>query len=238
MQCGFGVLPKYNKFIRFLLRGGAFFITLPSICAKIRLKFLIVCKMRRKILVSFVVSIMSAALSAAQDYGVKTNIIYDLTSTVNLGLEYRLADRWTFDMSGNYNAWTLKEDARWKHWMVQPEIRFWNCDAFSGHFVALHAIAGQYNFGGIRNNINYLGTDFSQLSDYRFQGYLMGGGIAYGYAWILGRHLNLEAELGLGYIYTKYDKFNCVGCGKRILAGQPAHYVGPTKVAVNLVYIF
>ena len=194
--------------------------------------------MRRKILVSFVVSIMFAALSAAQDYGVKTNIIYDLTSTVNLGLEYRLADRWTFDMSGNYNAWTIKKGTRWKHWMAQPEIRFWNCDAFSGHFVALHAIAGQYNFGGIRNNINYLGTDFSQLSDYRFQGYLMGGGIAYGYAWILGRHLNLEAELGLGYIYTKYDKFNCVGCGKRILTGQPAHFVGPTKAAISLVYIF
>ena len=190
--------------------------------------------MRRKILVSFVVSIMSAALSAAQDYGVKTNIIYDLTSTVNLGLEYRLADRWTFDMSGNYNAWTLKEDARWKHWMVQPEIRFWNCDAFSG----LHAIAGQYNFGGIRNGVSFLGNDFSQLSEHRFQGFAAGGGVAYGYAWILGRHLNLEAELGVGYIYTRYDKFNCVGCGKRILAGQPAHYVGPTKVAVNLVYIF
>ena len=194
--------------------------------------------MRRKILVSFVVSIMSAALSAAQDYGVKTNIIYDLTSTVNLGLEYRLADRWTFDMSGNYNAWTLKEDARWKHWMVQPEIRFWNCDAFSGHFVALHAIAGQYNFGGIGNGVSFLGNDFSQLSEYRFQGFAAGGGVAYGYAWILGRHLNLEAEVGVGYIYTRYDKFNCVGCGKRILTGQPAHYVGPTKVAINLVYIF
>ena len=194
--------------------------------------------MRRKILVSFVVSIMSAALSAAQDYGVKTNIIYDLTSTVNLGLEYRLSDRWTFDMSGNYNAWTLKEDARWKHWMVQPEIRFWNCDAFSGHFVALHAIAGQYNFGGIDNKVSFLGNDFSQLSEHRFQGFAAGGGVAYGYAWILGRHLNLETEVGVGYIYTRYDKFNCVGCGKRILTGQPAHYVGPTKVAVNLVYIF
>lgn len=194
--------------------------------------------MRRTFLVSLVVVLMSAGISAAQDYGVKTNIIYDLTSTVNLGFEYRLGDRWTFDMSGNYNGWTIKEGTRWKHWMLQPEVRFWNCDAFSGHFVAVHGIGGQYNFGGIRNNISYLGTDFSQLSDYRFQGFCIGGGVAYGYAWILGRHLNLEAELGVGYIYTEYDKFNCVGCGKRILTGQPAHFVGPTKVAVNLVYIF
>lgn len=132
--------------------------------------------MRRTFLVSLVVFIMSAGISAAQDYGVKTNIIYDLTSTVNLGFEYRLGDRWTFDMSGNYNGWTIKEGTRWKHWMLQPEVRFWNCDAFSGHFVAVHGIGGQYNFGGIPNNISYLGTDFSQLSDYRFQGYFMGGG--------------------------------------------------------------
>lgn len=197
----------------------------------------IVCKMIRKILMAFAF-VFCAGVASAQDYGVKTNILYDLTSTVNLGLEYRLADRWTFDMSGNYNAWTLKEDARWKHWMVQPEIRFWNCDAFSGHFVALHAIAGQYNFGGIGNGVSFLGNDFSQLSEYRFQGSAAGGGVAYGYAWILGQHLNLEAEVGVGYIYTRYDKFNCVGCGKRILTGQPAHYVGPTKVAINLVYIF
>ena len=194
--------------------------------------------MRRKFLVSLVVFLTSWTLTSAQDYAVKTNIIYDMTSTVNLGFEYRLYDRWTVDFSGNYNAWTIKEGTKWKHWMIQPEVRFWNCDAFSGHFVALHGIGGQYNVGGIRNSIGFLGTDFSQLSDHRFQGYFMGGGIAYGYAWILGRHLNLEAELGVGYIYTEYDKFNCVGCGKRVLTGQPAHFVGPTKAAISLVYIF
>lgn len=195
-------------------------------------------KMLRKVLIGFVAFVFSAGVAGAQDYGVKTNILYDLTSTVNLGIEYRLDDRWTFDMSGNYNAWTLKKGTRWKHWMVQPEFRFWNCDAFSGHFVAFHGIAGQYNFGGIRNGLNFLGNDFSQLSEHRFQGSAIGGGVAYGYAWILGLHLNLEAEIGVGYIYTEYDKFNCVGCGKRIITGQPAHYVGPTKAAINLVYIF
>lgn len=194
--------------------------------------------MRRNIIVSLVVFLFSAAASAAQDYGVKTNLIYDLTSTVNVGLEYKLADRWTFDMSGNYNGWTIKEGTRWKHWMFQPEVRFWNCDAFSGHFVAVHGVGGQYNVGGIRNDIRFLGTDFSQLTKYRFQGFCIGGGVAYGYAWIIGRHFNIEAELGVGYIYTEYDKFNCVGCGKRVLTGQPAHYVGPTKAAINLVYIF
>ena len=216
------------------------FLTLCPFCvlASLATNNLIVCKMRRTILVSFVVMLFSAASAAAQNYGIKTNIAYDLTATLNLGVECRLADRWTFDASGNYNAWTLNEGTKWKHWMLQPEFRFWTCDAFSGHFVAVHALGGQYNFGGLKNNLKFFGNDFSQLSDHRFQGFFMGGGIAYGHAWILSRHLNLEAELGVGYIYTIYDKFNCVGCGKRILTGQPAHFVGPTKVAVNLVYIF
>ena len=83
--------------------------------------------MGRKIFLAFAVMLTSAVFASGQNYGVKTNVLYDLTSTVNLGLEYRLADRWTFDISGNYNAWTLRENMKWKHWMVQPEFRFWNC---------------------------------------------------------------------------------------------------------------
>lgn len=32
-----------------------------------------------------------------------------------------------------------------KHWLVQPEARYWFCEAFNGHFLALHALAGQFN---------------------------------------------------------------------------------------------
>lgn len=83
-----------------------------------------------------------------------------------------------------------------------------------------------------------MGTDFSPLREYRYQGWFAGAGVAYGYSWILGRHWNLEAELGFGYIYTKYDRFRCVGCGKKVAENRPHHYVGPTKAAINLVYLF
>lgn len=83
-----------------------------------------------------------------------------------------------------------------------------------------------------------MGSDLSKLSDYRYQGWFIGAGVAYGYAWILGRHWNLEAEIGVGYAYTQYDSFRCVGCGKRVEKDKPHHYVGTTKAAVNLVYVF
>ena len=180
----------------------------------------------------------SLGASAQNDVAIKTNVLYDLTATVNAGIEVGLAPRWTIDLSGNFNAWNLSENQRWKHYLVQPEARYWFCDRFMGHFLGIHAHGGQYNVGGLKNNISFLGTDLSKLTDNRYQGWFAGGGIAYGYAFVLGRHWNLELELGVGYAYSKYDSFECAGCGRKVETGLTHHYVGPTKAAISLVYIF
>lgn len=174
----------------------------------------------------------------AQKVAIKTNLVYDATATINAGLEFELAPKWSLDVSGNFNAWTILNSARWKHWAVQPEARYWFCDRFSGHFLAVHLHGGLYNVGSIKNKLNFLGTDLSKLTNQRFQGWFAGAGVAYGYSWILGKHWNLEAEIGFGYSYTVYDKFECAGCGKKIEEGIDHHYVGPTKAAINLVYLF
>lgn len=172
----------------------------------------------------------------SQQIDLKTNLLYDATLTANAGIEFAIAPRWSVDVSGNYNAWPVR-DHRWKHAMVQPEARFWFCDPFVGHFVGVHALGGIYNIGQIPNNLRFLGTDFSKLTDRRYQGWAVGGGVAYGYAFILGRHWNLELELGVGYVYSQYDEFECGHCGRKIGNGDH-HYVGPTKAAINLVYLF
>lgn len=194
--------------------------------------------MMKRLLSGIVLFLVLAFSANAQQFAAKTNLLYDATATINLGVEAAVSEQWTMDISGNYNTWVIDEDVRFKHWFVQPEIRYWLCDKFSGHFFGLHGILGQYNFGGLQNDLTILGVDFSPLSDYRFQGWGTGAGIAYGYDWILGRHMNLEAEIGAGVIYTEYDQFNCMGCGKKVLSGQPYYYVGLTKAALSLVYIF
>lgn len=172
------------------------------------------------------------------DVAIKSNILYDLTATISAGIEVGLAPRWSLDVSGNFNAWTMKNDRRWKHYLVQPEVRYWLCDRFMGHFVALHLHGGQYNFGGIKNSINFLGTNLSNLTTHRYQGWLAGAGVGYGYAFVLGRHWNLELEAGIGYAYTVFDEFECAGCGRKVNTDLNHHYFGPTKLAVNFVYLF
>lgn len=189
---------------------------------------------RALLLFMIVVSCVSQEL-CAQKVGVKTNLAADFMLNPNIGLEVGLAPKWTLEVDGQFNAWTLSDDKRWKHWAVQPGVRYWLCDRFGASFLGFHLHGGQYNIGG---KINFLDTDSRKLKDSRYQGWFMGAGVSYGYAWILGRHWNLEAEIGAGYSYTRYDRFRCAGCGKKVETDKPHHYVGPTKVAINLVYLF
>lgn len=174
----------------------------------------------------------------AQVAGIKTNLLYDAALSPTLGLEFGLAPKWSLDISGTFNNWEVN-DKRWKQWMVQPEFRYWFCQRFSGSFFAMHAIGGQYNFGNLNfGGRNFLGTDLKQLENHRLQGWMAGAGIGYGYSWILSKHWNIEAEIGIGWIFTRYDKFNCDKCGKKIESDKPHNYYGPTKAAVDLIYYF
>ena len=108
---------------------------------------------------------------------------------------------------------------------------------FAGHFLGGHLVYGAFNFGNLNNNIRFLGTDLSPLSKYRYQGFGYGIGISYGYAFILSKHLNIELELGVGYILADYQQYECDACGRYIDEGRH-NYFGPTKAAINFVYLF
>lgn len=176
--------------------------------------------------------------ASAQKVAVKTNLLSDAFLNPNIGAEIGLAPKWTLEAEGEFNGWTLSHDRRWKHWAVQPELRYWLCDRFGGHFVGVHLHGGQFNIGGIDTGFSLLGTDFGKLKNSRFQGWFAGVGISYGYDWVLSRHWNLEAEIGVGYSYTRFDQFRCEGCGRKIRENVPHNYWGVTRLAVNLVYLF
>lgn len=96
-----------------------------------------------------------------------------------------------------------------------------------GHFFGLHALAGEFNIGGI----SLLG-----MEEHRYEGSAYGGGVSYGYQWVLSKRWNIEASIGLGYVHLEYDKFYCGKCGDKI-GEETRHFVGPTKAAVSLIYI-
>lgn len=185
----------------------------------------------------YIILFLACSEVKAQNVALKSNLLADISASPNLALEFKTAKKFSFEITGELNAWDVNRH-KWKHWLVEPEMRYWPCQTFAGHFFAIHALAGQYNFGNIHNNINFLGSDFSRLTNYRYQGWGAGAGIAYGYTWILSKHWSCEAEIGIGWIYTRFDEFECDNCGKKIREDVPHNYVGPTKAALNLIYVF
>ena len=172
----------------------------------------------------------------AQKAALKTNIVSDALLSPNLGLEVGLAPKWTLNVAGQLNLWSV-DGRKWRHWLVQPEARYWFCRRFQGHFLGVHAIGGEFNAGNVDLPVKFLGTDFRKLKDRRYEGWGAGAGIGYGYDWILSRHWNLEAEIGIGWIHARYDAYPCAVCGRKLGSGHH-NYFGPTKVALNLEYVF
>lgn len=113
-----------------------------------------------------------------------------------------------------------------------PEYRYWFCQSFNGWFVGVHAMGGEFNVNDVKlplTNVFKRGM--------REEGWYVGGGLTAGYQWMLGRHWNLEASLGLGYDYIQYKRYRCGHCGDHDRNGHD-HYFGPTKAALSILYIF
>ena len=96
-------------------------------------------------------------------FAIKTNALYWATTTANLGFEVGLSKKLTLDISGNYNPWKFSDHKQIKHWLVQPELRYWLCERFYGHFFGLHAHYAEANV----SNLNILG-----LGHERYQGHI------------------------------------------------------------------
>lgn len=164
-----------------------------------------------------------------QKMSVKTNTLYWGTTTPNLAFEMGLGPRTSLEVAGGYKWFMLDEDddKRLKHWLVQPEFRYWFCERFSGTFVGAHLHGGEFNVGGI--------GPFTTLKNNRYEGWLAGAGLSIGHQWVLGKRWGLEAELGAGYAYIEYDKSRCARCEPKIKS-DTYHYFGPTRLNISLVY--
>ncbi|NDV85002.1 DUF3575 domain-containing protein, partial [Bacteroides sp. 51] len=159
----------------------------------------------------------------------KTNLLHDVTSTLNLGAEFLLSGQFSLDLPLSYNPWKLGSDRYWKHLLFQPELRYWTAEQREGHFFGLHAHYGTYDVSRLPDLLfsGYMGA-------HRFDGWLAGAGASYGYRWQLNQKWGLEATLGLGYAYLDYDKYEAGN--SEMAATGTYHYFGPTRAGVTLSY--
>lgn len=199
--------------------------------------------MKRYLIIAVLFFLASAGTAFAQKLAVKTNALYWGTATPNLGLEYAMADRWTLELEGGYNPWTFdsEKNMKIKHWLVSPEVRYWFCESFLGHFVGINGNYTLFNISGIPTPGVFIdlssNTDSkTDLKDSRVQGWAVGAGVTYGYAFPIARRWNMELTLGYGIWYTEYGQYESRKCG---LFQQDVQKwaLGPTALGVSFMFM-
>lgn len=153
-----------------------------------------------------------------------------------MGVEIGVGKKHTMQLFYGLNDWETGQDKDrklLKHWVINPEYRYWFCHRFNGSFIGVHAFGGEYNAANIRMPFGW----WRDLRDHRFEGWFAGAGVSYGYQRVLARHWNFEGAIGVGAAYIDYSKFKCRTCGRKVDDGHKT-YIGPTKLALSLVYLF
>ncbi len=192
--------------------------------------------MMKRIIISLVLSVIVTCGLRAQQFALKTNLLYWSTVTPNIGAEMSVSDKSTIQLFYGLNPWkTGSEGKSIRHWLLMPEYRYWFCGVFDGWFIGGHLMGGQFNMGNVDLNLPWGILD--QLEDHRYEGWFVGGGFTFGYQWVISKHWNFEASMGVGYDYIKYDKYDCGVCGTKDKSGH-TNYVGPTKAALSFIYLF
>lgn len=188
--------------------------------------------MGRKALLLFLILLTGNIISVkAQNIAVKNNILYDASTTPNFGIELRLSNKWTGGINVALNPWTFSDNKKLKHLLVAPQLRYWLCESFSGHYFGANIAYVHYNVSDIKFPFGLYGG----VDGERRQGDLAAIGASYGYSWILSPHWSLEAEAGLDLGYTWSDRYDSRKCGT--YRGSDNKFLVLPKLALNIVYI-
>lgn len=158
----------------------------------------------------------------------KTNIVSDISANLNLGFEFAVAPNVTMTLSGTFNEWSKSQEKKFNSYYVTTGARLWNVERYYGSFWSAEAQYANFDWGW-KSMFPYNSTDKY------YSGSFIGFGIGYGYHFVLGGRWGLETEIGLGYRYIDYSKHDIFNDTQYI--NKHKHYFGPTKVAINLIYL-
>ena len=151
----------------------------------------------------------------------RANLLRWATLTPDLGVEWRICPSWGIAVNGSWTSWSWSDkDRRYALWEVAPEVRYYMGEKKVWYLGAMFK-AGQFNY---------------KLSDTGKQGDLMGGGITAGYQLRLNKALDLDFNLGLGYLNADYEKYEVID-GVRVRRGNGTKdWWGPINAGVTLVW--
>lgn len=151
----------------------------------------------------------------------RANLLRWATLTPDLGLEWRICPSWGIAVNGSWTSWSWSDkDRRYALWEVAPEVRYYMGEKKAWYLGAMFK-AGQFNY---------------KLSETGKQGDLMGGGITTGYQLRLNKALDLDFNLGLGYLNVDFEKYEVIDDVRVRRGNETKDWYGPINASVTLVW--
>ena len=168
----------------------------------------------------------------------KTNLLYDVAVVPNLGAEFYLGSNWSVSANWMYAWW--KNDTRHWYWRIYGgdlAIRKWFGKAaqqkpLTGHHAGVYGqmLTYDFEFGGR----GYMGgVPGGTLWDRAH----FAAGAEYGYALPIGKRLNLDFTIGMGYMGGEYREYIPVDNCYVWQVTKQRHWFGPTKAEISLVWL-
>lgn len=156
----------------------------------------------------------------------KTNLLYDLALMPNLELEYLINEHWSVSLEGDVAWWkNAGKHQYYQTLILSPECRWWfkTFKPWHGHYLGIMAGGGLYDLENKRTG---------------YKGEAGFAGLTYGFMWPVSRNLSFDAELGAGYMYTKYEEYEPVDNHYVYQRTRSMNYFGPLKLKFSLVWRF
>lgn len=170
--------------------------------------------------------------------GLRTNMLYDALALPTIGAEFYVGKNWSVGINWTYGWWS--KDTKHDYWRAYGgdiNVRRWfgqkaNEKPLTGHHLGLYVgvVTYDFEFGGK----GYMGG-LPHRTLWDRCNYM--GGIEYGYTLPVGRRLNIDFTIGIGYIGGKYLEY--VPDGKKYVwqRTMQLHWFGPTKAEISLVWL-
>lgn len=171
----------------------------------------------------------------------KTNLLFDMATALNVEVEVPLADRWSVAGEWMFPWWlwekkqhcleVLSGNVELRYWLnpnlKKQDMRLRQHNPLSGWFVGVYGGGGLYDLEWDKKG--YQGEFF------------IAAGISAGYILPLSRNFNMEFSLGVGYLKTNYDYYEAkqdVWNNWHLIKQYPGSYtwIGPTKAKISLVW--
>lgn len=164
---------------------------------------------------------------------VKTNLLYDALSAVNLEVEVPIGDKWSIAVEDVFPWWSWGPNRnKYAFQMIEIGIepRYWfykkeDADVLEGHFVGVYGMSAKYDFQWDRSLC--------------YQGEYWSTGVTYGYSLPVKEWLKLEFSASVGFMCSNYRHYQPSPEYENLYLDEyqvgMLSYFGPTKVNVSMV---